>query len=54
VISAESFENLRLTHAGLVKPKGQPDAKKDAAGPADGHPGLPEGFPGGLPNLEPK
>jgi hypothetical protein len=54
VISAESFENLRLTHAGLVKPKGQPGAKKDAAGPADGQPGLPEGFPGGLPDLQPK
>jgi hypothetical protein len=48
VISAESFENLRLTHAGLVKPKGQPDAKKDAAGPADGSPGFPGGFPGSL------
>ena len=34
VISAESFENLRLTHAGLVKPKGQPE-KKDAASPAN-------------------
>ena len=30
VISAESFENLRLTHAGLVKPKEAPGAKKDA------------------------
>jgi len=48
VISAESFENLRLTHAGLVKPKGQPDAKKDAAGPADGSPGFPGGFPGSM------
>jgi hypothetical protein len=54
VISAESFENLRLTHAGLVKPKGQPGAKKDAAGPADGESGLPHGFPGALPDLQPK
>ena len=30
VISAESFENLRLTHASLVKPKEAPGAKKDA------------------------
>jgi len=41
VISAESFENLRLTHAGLVKPKGAPGAKKEASGPAD----APIGFP---------
>ena len=43
VISAESFEKLRLTHAELVKPKDAPGAKKDA-GPGLGAPGL--GAPG--------
>ena len=33
VISAESFENLRLTHAGLVKPKENPAAKKGPSSP---------------------
>ncbi len=41
VISAESFENLRLTHAGLVKPKETPSAKKGASGPGN----APIGFP---------
>ncbi|HUE15832.1 MAG TPA: hypothetical protein VMR25_16805, partial [Planctomycetaceae bacterium] len=41
VISAESFENLRLTRAGLLKPKEAPGAKKDVSGP--GNP--PIGFP---------
>jgi hypothetical protein len=41
VISAESFENLRLTHAGLVKPKEAPGAKKEAPGPTN----PPIGFP---------
>lgn len=31
VISAESFENLRLTHDGLLKPKENPATKKDAS-----------------------
>ena len=31
VISAESFENLRLTHAGLVKPKEAPGEKRRSA-----------------------
>jgi hypothetical protein len=39
VISAESFENLRLTHAGLVKPKGAPGEKKEPAMPNFGMPG---------------
>jgi Domain of unknown function (DUF4340) len=43
VISAESFENLRLTHAGLLKPKESPAAKKDAAT-----------IPGGAPNESPE
>jgi hypothetical protein len=42
VISAESFENLRLTHASLVKPKEAPGAKKEGpAIPAHGIPGFP-------------
>jgi Domain of unknown function (DUF4340) len=44
VISAESFENLRLTHANLVKPKEAPGAKKDTVGPGPGM--TPPGFPG--------
>jgi Domain of unknown function (DUF4340) len=43
VISAESFENLRLTHASLVKPKEAPGAKK--AGPVLPGQGA-AGFPG--------
>jgi Domain of unknown function (DUF4340) len=42
VISAESFENLRLTHAGLVKPKEAPGAQKPAL-PNFGMPGQPPG-----------
>jgi hypothetical protein len=40
VISAESFEKLRLTRAELVKPKEAPGAKKDAA-PTSIEPGQP-------------
>jgi hypothetical protein len=40
VISAESFEKLRLTRAELVKPKDAPGAKKDA-GPTSIEPGSP-------------
>jgi hypothetical protein len=51
VISAESFEKLRLTRAELVKPKEPPGAKKDAA-PGLGAPGL--GAPGlGAPGQPP-
>ncbi len=41
VISAESFENLRLTRAGLEKPKGSPATKKDAATIPGGAPSEP-------------
>ncbi len=42
VISAESFENLRLTHASLVKPKEAPGAKKEGPVlPGHGAPGFP-------------
>jgi hypothetical protein len=41
VISAESFENLRLTHASLVKPKEAPGAKKEAVIPGQGAAGFP-------------
>ena len=43
VISAESFENLRLTHAGLVKPKEAPGAKKETGPPAGGSMSFPPG-----------
>jgi hypothetical protein len=43
VISAESFENLRLARSSLVKPKGQPADKKDAGNPHS--PAFPS-FPG--------
>lgn len=42
VISAESFEKLRLTRAELIKPKEAPGAKKDA-GPTSLRPGFPPG-----------
>jgi Domain of unknown function (DUF4340) len=42
VISAESFEKLRLTRAELIKPKDAPGAKKDAS-PTSIEPGQPPG-----------
>lgn len=47
VISAESFENLRLARKDLIRPKAKPDDKA-GAGAEGGNSGLPGGLPPGL------